>query len=674
MTLAERIRRGAAAVCGVGVLLGALLVPARAGTVWTLDGKTYEGETRLEIPDGLVVAPKTGQPIKVPIKNVLFAAVGQPQLPDAATAGNLPGQFKGRDIGNVAKPGLVTFLQGNFSIRATGTESNRLQDAFHYTFVTFHLEGSIMAHVTDLNPAQKDMTARAGLMFRATTDPAAYFASLTVNPAGDVEFRCRYAERGEAVVVGTKKAKLPIWLRLTRIHQGKDFIGEWSEDGRRWDEVGRTGGSAPTPLPDIRQPGRIGRGVPLTTMPGRVPPRTQPARPLPATAPATIPAAVPPPAASNLPPAIPMGPLCYAGLMLVGGNSGQPAAAAIEAVTIRESYGGVFQTDSSSNEQLSFVSTPIELVGRGILLKSGSYFANAEILDSDSTRLKFAYAGIKLSAPYAQIARITMEPLSAGLLARVPSDRMGVLSRTGDFMEGEINSIEAGKEGREVLLSSVIFGLTRFRLDNGTTSAVVLREPSPADAAYRVVLIDGSVLLAESLKAEADRLIINERTVGAMAIPIRQVFIVRASSERAASLTTFKPSKVDGPDTNFDPAAISLFDKNQWTWLLLPGGASPGGIVSPGATAISYDLDGKYKSFVCRVGIPERVSSRVSGKFVVLADGKEVFSSKPLSSKDAATTITVPLAGAKTVTLKLDCDPGVERALFGLWGDPMLVK
>jgi hypothetical protein len=667
MTLIARVRRGAAAVCGAGVILGALLAPSRAGTVWTLDGKSYEGETRLEIPDGLVVTPKAGRPINVPLKNVLFAAVGQPQLPDAAPAGNLPGQFKSRDIGNVAKPGLVTFLQGNFSIRGSGTEANLLNDAFNYTYVTFHRDGSIMAHVIELDPAKpKDPSAKTGLMFRGTTDPSAYFASLEVSATGIVEFRCRYADRGEAMVTGAKRARLPVWLRLTRFHEGKDFIGEWSDDGLKWEEVGRTGGSAPPS--DVRFQGRVGRGVrefPVPPMARTLPARTQPA---PAPVPATLPAAV----AAKLPPAIPMGPACYAGLVLVGGSSGQSAAAALDSVTIRENVGGIMHTDG--DEQLSFVSTPIEYVGRGILLKSGSYFANAEILDSDSTRLMFSYSGIRLSASNSQIARVTMEPLTAGLVARIPADRMGVLSRTGDFMEGEINAIEMGKEGREVVLSSVIFGLTRFRLDNGTTSAVVLREPSPADAAYRVVLIDGSVLLAESLKAEADRLIINERTVGAMALPIKQVFVVRASAERAASLAALKPSKVDGPDTNFDPAAISLFDKSQWTWLLLPGGASPGGIVSPAATAISYDLAGKYKSFVCRIGIPERVSSRVAGKFVVLADGKEIFTSKLLSSHDPATTLSLSVAGVKTVTLKLDCEPGMEHSLFGLWGDPMLVK
>jgi hypothetical protein len=384
---------------------------------------------------------------------------------------------------------------------------------------------------------------------------------------------------------------------------------------------------------------------------------------------------------------------CYAGLVIVSNTTVALASAEVDSFSLKESKGITSTTDQQSTPPVSLTAAPIEVIGRGILTKSGTFLSNAVAEEADGDRIKLNFAGNRLSIPLTNLARITCEPLSPGLLGRIPADTPGVLSRTGDFMEGETSAIERKIETTltgsiqkttTAKISSVIFGLASFRLDNGETSSLILRDANPADTAWRIVLTDGSVLLADSIAYEKDRLAISERSLGKLTISPSQIFLIRAAADSASSLLTMKPEKVDGPD-NFDPASISIFDKDQGPWLYLTGGPSPAGIISPASGVITWNLEkdakdgkggtnSKYKTLITRIGIPERVPARATAKFIILADGKELYKSKAMSSKDTPELLNLKIEGVKSLTLKIEADSASELSAYGLWGDPMLLK
>src|SRR5215216_3730079 len=60
------------------------------GTVRTLDGKTHEGDIKLD-PTGLTVTTKNGAPIKIDLADVLHASFRDPSISVRAPAGRTDG-------------------------------------------------------------------------------------------------------------------------------------------------------------------------------------------------------------------------------------------------------------------------------------------------------------------------------------------------------------------------------------------------------------------------------------------------------------------------------------------------------------------------------------------------------------------------------------------------------
>ena len=52
-------------------------------------------------------------------------------------------------------------------------------------------------------------------------------------------------------------------------------------------------------------------------------------------------------------------------------------------------------------------------------------------------------------------------------------------------------------------------------------------------------------------------------------------------------------------------------------------------LFKPATGVITWNLNAKFKTLITRIGVPERVPARSAAKFIVLADGKELYKSKP---------------------------------------------
>jgi hypothetical protein len=78
--------------------------------------------------------------------------------------------------------------------------------------------------------------------------------------------------------------------------------------------------------------------------------------------------------------------------------------------------------------------------------------------------------------------------------------RKGVLMSSGDFVDGEVQTVRDGA----VNVSSVLFGARKSLVQEVVVAA--LREVSPRLGAIRIELNDGSILQAATAKVAGDRL------------------------------------------------------------------------------------------------------------------------------------------------------------------------
>ena len=108
-------------------------------------------------------------------------------------------------------------------------------------------------------------------------------------------------------------------------------------------------------------------------------------------------------------------------------------------------------------------------------------------------------------------------------MARIGPGRIGLLLTKGDFVDGDLRSLEGGR----VSLNSILFGVRTFDVSK-EVAAVALRDPYPPDATFEVRLRDQSVLLPRTLTIANDGLLQLEDTMlGPLRMPLKELREVR---------------------------------------------------------------------------------------------------------------------------------------------------
>jgi hypothetical protein len=120
------------------------------------------------------------------------------------------------------------------------------------------------------------------------------------------------------------------------------------------------------------------------------------------------------------------------------------------------------------------------------------------------------------------VARILFQWLTPRQAARIQPGKPGVLLATGEFIEGEFRGIAQG----QVEVSSVLFGLRRFDLED-EVAAVVLRKSPPVTSSYAVRTVDGSTWLGRIVGIGQDEVLLRESTLGVCRIPVYELAEVR---------------------------------------------------------------------------------------------------------------------------------------------------
>jgi len=217
-----------------------VLVSARlssADTLTTLDGKTYEGQIRLESADSLTMQQTVGSAVRVKLGDVLtasFRATTSTTRP-AANAGGarsslepIRGTWASRDVGGVEPNGIKRTAT---KVTVNAGSVREATDAFPFFHQALKGDGEIIARLAETTSDG----LLAGIMLRGGPEPDApfaYFAVGGVVPGRVSEWITRSNKGQKIESKRLARWPTPIWLKVRR--DGDYVYASTSSDGQRW--------------------------------------------------------------------------------------------------------------------------------------------------------------------------------------------------------------------------------------------------------------------------------------------------------------------------------------------------------------------------------------------------------------------------------------------------------
>jgi regulation of enolase protein 1 (concanavalin A-like superfamily) len=346
---------------------------------------------------------------------------------------------------------------------------------------------------------------------------------------------------------------------------------------------------------------------------------------------------------------VPINGVALIGIAVTAHNNNAMCTAAIEKVSI----GGLDAIKAGA------AGSPL----RGIVLRDGSILGG-DVRSANDSAIRLVRDGQEISIPPTDVSRIIFVPLNAALTARLANARMGLLLTTGDVVEGECKSIA----DERVSVSSVLFGLRKFNVDQ--VAAVIVRDNPPAPAArnFEVRTSDGSVLLVDKLSSASGELIAETSFAGKLKLTQEQILEIRAGGSRFKALTELKASGITGPAGGF-----AIF--NSASARITVRGQVPTQMIRLVAgSAANYKLDGGYRLLALRFAVPDGYLPTSAVRLVVLGDGRELYRSPPTTALDEPLAVGVKLAGAKVLTLRIELDGPEELGSAAVLMEPSVIQ
>jgi hypothetical protein len=210
---------------------------------------------------------------------------------------------------------------------------------------------------------------------------------------------------------------------------------------------------------------------------------------------------------------------------------------------------------------------------------------------------------------------------------------VGVQTREGDLSEGEV----LGFEQSQLRISSVLFGMQEFGTDHGV-HAVYLRPPGVSRAKYVVKSTDGSSWHAASMKIDRGTLKLTTDTVGEVDLPGDSVVSI-----------TLGPASAESA----------------------PGGGTFA--LNPGETK-EIKLGRKYRAALLNIRVPPQFVPNRPVQFVIMADGKQLTKTPPMTSLDGPTSVALSVEDKSTLTIRCAADGPDLVGVSGEISDARLVR
>jgi hypothetical protein len=211
-------------------------------------GSTYTAYTS---NDGYVWNPIAGSTVTLNLGSTLLAglavtsensgllttATADTELVSMAPPGpvppvSCPTPWSCADIGNPSPAGSQSFdpNTGTWTINAGGADITGTSDQFRFVSHPLAGDGSISAHVTSQTTSSSN--AKAGVMFRASTNPGAPNYAVLVSPGAGIKVQERSTQGGSTTKLANPSGTTPAYLKVTR--SGNTFTAYTSPDGVSW--------------------------------------------------------------------------------------------------------------------------------------------------------------------------------------------------------------------------------------------------------------------------------------------------------------------------------------------------------------------------------------------------------------------------------------------------------
>ena len=575
-----------------------------AASLRTLDGKTYQGQITLESSGQIsVVDPRAEKPIKVELSNVLEANFGgdapkpRPAAARTQVAGQLPAPWETLDIGNLAEKSSAKIATENAETFSIKSAGAKVGGATDAFCFVAQSVTGDADLVAHFLTASDPRQVAQGLMIRSGLQANAAYVGLFL--AGNELRFLKRPRTGDATEGGAVgEARVSLPLWMRLTRQGDTVIASISRDGKNWKPLATDAFAIDGQDAALAGIAVAGRGTQLAG--GHV-----------------------------------------TGIRLSGSATNNAAAASADPAPI---------------------ATPVaSSVKEGVMLRSGTLLAGAQIESADNGTLRFSRAGQRgETVSLVNVARVIFKELSPEAVAKIPPQRTGVLLKEGDFVEGDFKSFQYGR----LTLSSLIFGLQRFDVREKAV-ALVLSDLETARAQMVLRTHDGSVYMAKSVAPDKDRLVVQDPVAGEFSISVRDVAQISAGAGRFASLADIKPQAAFG---------LSLDSTGAGLPMNLGGIPCERGLTISAGSSATWNLAGAYRTLTFKCGVPRGVLPTAPVRFIVLSDGKELYKSPPRTSQDEPLAASVSVGDAKSLTLKVESTLSPALPTPGLWGDVALVK
>jgi hypothetical protein len=204
-----------------------------------------------------------------------------------------------------------------------------------------------------------------------------------------------------------------------------------------------------------------------------------------------------------------------------------------------------------------------------------------------------------------------------------------------------------------------------------------LLQPKTTRETYLVVrLNDGTRLRASRLEAATERPdVVTIHSLLGTPITVKREHLVDASvrNGRVTYLSDLEETETTVTPYLDDPWPVRRDRAATGEQMRLGGRVVSKGLGMRSGTRITFPADG-YARFQTTVGLDDAAGPLAHVVFAVFVDGKRVGEDLALGAGDQPKALSVPLAGAKTITLAVEFGKRGDVQDFADWGDARLVK
>ncbi|HPD29555.1 MAG TPA: NPCBM/NEW2 domain-containing protein [Phycisphaerae bacterium] len=187
-------------------------------------------------------------------------------------------------------------------------------------------------------------------------------------------------------------------------------------------------------------------------------------------------------------------------------------------------------------------------------------------------------------------------------------------------------------------------------------------------------LRDGCTWAGQIVGIEADLLRLRLSMGTVLSLPIEQMSEIRFRSDRVLFLSDLTPAKYE-----FEP-----FGATRWPYrvnravsnqpMRIGEQSFDRGIGVHSRSVLTYDVPEGFVRLAAMIGIDEAVGDRGNVIFRVLADGKEVFNSGPVTGRDAARPLLATIENARQIQLIVEFGDDIDIGDQADWAEVRLIR